>query len=67
MSVSTDVVPAAHSTTRPAAMSPRVVRTPVTRALPSSWLPSVWKPVTAQSWMMSMPAWSARRAKPQAT
>ena len=31
---------AAHSATWPAAMSPRVVRTPVTRALPSSWLPS---------------------------
>ena len=29
--------------------------------------PSVMKPVTSQSWMMSTPAWSARRAKPQAT
>ena len=50
MSVSTEVCPAAHSATCPAAMSPRVVRTPVTRS------PSVMNPVTSQSWMMSTPA-----------
>ena len=38
MSVSTEVCPAAHSATCPAAMSPRVVRTPVTRS------PSVVEP-----------------------
>ena len=38
-----------------------VVRTPVTRS------PSVTNPVTSQFWMMSIPASSARRAKPQAT
>ena len=61
MSVSVEVCPAAHSATWPAAMSPRVVRTPVTRS------PSVTKPVTSQFWMMSMPASSARRANPHAT
>ena len=61
MSVSVEVCPAAHSATCPAAMSPRVVRTPVTL------LPAVMNPVTSQFWMMSMPASSARRAKPHAT
>ena len=61
MSVSTVVCPAAHRTTCPAAMSPRDVRTPVTRS------PLVTKPVTSQSWTRSTPASSARRANPQAT
>ncbi len=61
MSVSTVVCPEAHRATCPAAMSPRVVRTPVTRS------PSVVNPVTSQSWIRSIPASSARRAKPQAT
>ena len=61
MSVSTVVCPEAHRTTWPAAMSPRVVRTPVTRS------PSVVKPVTSQPWIRSAPASLARRAKPQAT
>ena len=61
MSVSTEVWPAAQRATVPAPMVPRVVCTPVTRS------PSVVNPVTSQSWMRSIPASSARRAKPQAT
>src|ERR1044072_8385363 len=61
MAARTEVWPAEQRATWPAAMGPRLVWTPTTRLSTTS------RPVTSQFWMMSMPAASAERARPQAT
>ncbi|KGW46752.1 hypothetical protein Y049_5881 [Burkholderia pseudomallei MSHR684] len=61
MSASVVVLPAATTATFFALMKPLTVSTPTT-APPSRRMPVTW-----QFWMMSTPARSAPRAKPQAT
>src|ERR1051326_8738449 len=61
IAATTELWPAAHSATAPAAIRPRDVRTPVTRP------PWISIPVTSQPWTRSTPSASAARAYAHAT